>query len=136
MTYTLSNNEKVFKWQQFFYDAWRTWGVYYAEAYRDLRSYAGDNWTNVERVKLERQNRMVLELNKVRRVVNLYSGYERENRTQTVCAPIESSDVQTADQMSNVMYYVYEKGNADYVISEAFEHGLKTGLGDRDWETV
>ncbi len=128
MSYTATNNEKVFKWQQFFYDAYRTWGVFYAQAYRDLRAYAGDNWTNLEKTKLERQNRMVLELNKIRRVINLYSGYERENRTQTVTAPVEGSDEITADLFSNVMYYVYEKGNADYVISEAFEHSLKTGL--------
>jgi hypothetical protein len=127
-TYTLDHNNKVFQWQQFFYDAYRTWGVYYAQAYRDLRAYAGDNWTNLERTKLERQNRMVLELNKIRRVVNLYSGYERENRTQTVTAPVEGSDEVTADLFSNVMYYVYNKANADYIISEAFEHSLKTGL--------
>lgn len=125
---TPDHNNKVFEWQQFFYDAWRTWGVYYAEAYRDLRAYAGDNWTQQERSKLQRQNRMVLELNKIRRVINLYSGYERENRTATVIGAVEDSDVQTADQMSNLMYYIYEKGNADYYISEAFEHSLKTGL--------
>ena len=125
---TTDHNNKVFMWQQFFYDAYRTWGVYYAQAYRDLRAYAGDNWTNLERTKLERQNRMVLELNKIRRVVNLYSGYERENRTQTVTAPVEGSDEITADLFSNVMYYVYDKGNADYIFSEAFEHALKTGL--------
>lgn len=126
--YALDHNNKVFQWQSFFYDAYRTWGVFYAQAYRDLRAYAGDNWTNLERTKLERQNRMVLELNKIRRVVNLYSGYERENRTQTVTAPVEGSDELTADLFSNVMYYVYEHGNADYIISEAFEHALKTGL--------
>ncbi len=125
---TPDHNNKVYQWQQFFYDAYRTWGVYYAQAYRDLRAYAGDNWTNLERTKLERQNRMVLELNKIRRVVNLYSGYERENRTQTVTAPVEGSDEVTADLFSNVMYYVYDKGNADYIFSEAFEHALKTGL--------
>lgn len=125
---TADHNGKVFQWQQFFYDAYRTWGVFYAAAYRDLRMYAGDQWTNLEKVKLERQNRMVLQLNKIRRVVNLYSGYERENRTQTVTAPVEGSDEITADLFSNVMYYVYDKGNADYIISEAFEHSLKTGL--------
>lgn len=123
-----TNNEKVFQFNQFFYDAYRTWGIYYAQAYRDLRAYAGDNWTNLEKAKLEKQNRMVLELNKIRRVVNLYSGYERENRTATVCAPVEGSDVRTADQFSDVMYYVYDKANSDYIISEAFEHALKTGL--------
>jgi hypothetical protein len=122
------NNEKVFQFSQFFFDAYRTWGVFYAQAYRDLRAYAGDNWTNLEKTKLEQQNRMILELNKIRRVVNLYSGYERENRTATVCAPVEGSDLQTADQMSNLLYYVYDKANADYIISEAFEHSLKTGL--------
>ena len=125
---TGTNNEKVFQFTQFFYDAYRTWGVYYAAAYRDLRAYAGDNWTNLEKSKLEKQNRMVLELNKIRRVVNLYSGYERENRTATVCTPVEGSDVKTADQFSDVMYYVYDKANADYIVSEAFEHSLKTGL--------
>lgn len=125
---TGATNQKVFQFTQFYNDAYRTWGVYYAAAYRDLRAYAGSNWTNLERVKLEKQNRMILELNKIRRVVNLYSGYERENRTATVCSPVEGSDVKTADQFSNVMYYVYEKANADYVISEAFEHSLKTGL--------
>jgi len=124
----MDHNNKVFQWQQFFYDAYRTWGVFYAAAYRDLRMYAGDQWTNLERTKLERQNRMVLQLNKIRRVINLYSGYERENRTQTVTAPVEGSDEITADLFSNVMYYVYDKGNADYIISEAFEHSLKTGL--------
>jgi len=123
-----SNNQKVFQFNQFFYDAYRTWGIYYAAAYRDLRAYAGDNWTNLEKTKLLKQNRMVLELNKIRRVVNLYSGYERENRTATVCTPVEGSDVVTADQFSDIMYYVYEKANADYIISEAFEHSLKTGL--------
>ena len=123
-----TNNEKVFQFNQFFYDAYRTWGVYYAAAYRDLRAYAGDNWTNLEKAKLEKQNRMILELNKIRRVVNLYSGYERENRTATVCTPVEGSDVRTADQFSNIMYYVYDKANADYIVSEAFEHSLKTGL--------
>ncbi len=125
----LGGNDKVAQFSSFFYDAYRTWGVYYAFAYRDLRAYAGDNWTNLEKSKLEKQNRMVLELNKIRRVVNLYSGYERENRTATVCTPVEGSDAKTADQFSDILYYVYEKANADYVISEAFEHSLKTGLG-------
>lgn len=125
---TGTNNEKVFQFTQFFYDAYRTWGVYYAAAYRDLRAYAGDNWTNLEKSKLEKQNRMILELNKIRRVVNLYSGYERENRTSTVCTPVEGSDLVTADQFSDVLYYVYDKANADYIVSEAFEHSLKTGL--------
>jgi hypothetical protein len=126
--YTAQPNDQVNKFNQFYYDAYRTWGVYYAAAYRDLRAYAGDNWTQAEAAALIRQKRMVLELNKIRRVVNLYSGYERENRLSTVCGPVEDSDEVTADLLSDVMLYVYDKGDAHHVISDAFEHSLKTGL--------
>lgn len=128
MTYTPQPNDNVSRFNQFFYDAFRTWGTYYAAAYRDLRAYAGSTWTQPERYALTQQNRMVLELNKIKRVVNLYSGYERENRTSTVCAPQEDSDEETADLLSDTMIYVYEKGNAHHIASEAFEHSLKTGL--------
>jgi hypothetical protein len=121
-------NSKVSQFNQFFYDAYRTWGVYYAAAYRDLRAYAGDNWTQQEKTMLEKQRRMILELNKIRRVINLFSGYERENRTSTVVAPVEGSDEATADLFSEVMMFVYAKAQAEYVFSEAFEHSLKTGL--------
>lgn len=128
MTYTAQPNDKVYRFSNFYYDAYRTWGVYYAAAYRDLRAYAGSNWTDAEKAALANQKRMVLELNKIRRVVNLYSGYERENRLSTVAGPVEDSDEDTADLLSDVMLYVYDKGDAHHVISEAFEHSLKTGL--------
>lgn len=128
MAYVVPTSDKAQRFNQFFYDAYRTWGVYYAAAYRDLRAYAGDNWTQQEKTMLEKQRRMILELNKIRRVINLYSGYERENRTSTVVAPIEGSDVETADLFSDTMMYVYAKTQSEYVFSEAFEHSLKTGL--------
>ena len=128
MTYTPQPNNQVSEFNQFYYDAFRTWSTFYAAAYRDLRAYAGSTWTQPERYALTQQNRMVLELNKIKRVVNLYSGFERENRTSTVCAPQEDSDEVTADILSDTMIYVYEKGNAHHIISDGFEHSLKTGL--------
>lgn len=120
--------DKVSQFSSFFYDAYRTWSSFYAQAYRDVRSYAGDNWTQQEKTMLQRQRRMILELNKIRRIINLYSGYERENRTSTVVFPVENSDQETADQLSEVMMNVYAKTQAEYIFSEAFEHSLKSGL--------
>lgn len=126
--YNPSHTTKVSQFNQFFYDAYRTLSTYYAQAYRDLRAYSGDNWSQQEKASLLRQKRMILELNKIRRIINLYSGYERENRTSTVVMPVENADQETADQLSEVMMYVYAKTQAEYVFSEAFEHSLKTGL--------
>lgn len=128
MAYTQDSTATVAEFNQFYYDAWRVMGPYSSEAYRDLRAYAGDNWTNAERQKLIQQKRMVLELNKIRRVVNLYTGYERENRLSTIVSPVEDGDEITADQQSDVLLQVYDKCDANYTISEAFEHMLKTGM--------
>lgn len=141
-SYITGGANKVAEFNQFFNDAYRTWNTFYSAAHRDLRAFAGDNWTQREKTMLLRQNRMVLELNKIRRIVNLYSGYERENRTSTVVFPVESSDQETADQLSEVMQYVYSKTQAEYIFSEAFEHCLKTGFAivgiyiDYTWDKV
>lgn len=126
--YNPSHTTQSAKFNQFYFDAYRTMSTYYAQAYRDLRAYSGDNWTQQEKSSLLRQRRMILELNKIRRIINLYSGYERENRTSTIVSPVESSDQVTADQLSQVMMHVYAKTEAEYIFSEAFEHSLKTGL--------
>lgn len=127
-SYNHSYTTQSAKFNQFYFDAYRTMSTYYAQAYRDLRAYAGDNWSQQEKAALLRQRRMLLELNKIRRIINLYSGYERENRTSTIVAPVESADQQTADQLSAVMQYIYAKTQSEYIFSEAFEHSLKTGL--------
>lgn len=41
--YTPANTDKVFQFNQFFYDAFRALGTFYAAAYKDLRAYAGSN---------------------------------------------------------------------------------------------
>lgn len=126
--YNPSYTTKSAQFNQFFFDAYRTLSTYYASAYRDLRAYSGDNWSQQEKSALLRQKRMIVELNKIRRIINLYSGYERENRTSTVVSPVENADQETADQLSEIMMYVYAKTEAEYVFSEAFEHSLKTGM--------
>jgi len=126
--YIPGGTDKVSEFNIFFNDAYRAMSPYYVQAQKDLLAYAGDNWTNAEKTQLIRQRRMVLELNKVRRIINLYSGYERENRTSTVIFPQEQNDQVTADQFSEVMLAVYNKAQSEYIFSEAFEHSLKTGL--------
>lgn len=125
---TPTTDSKSAEFQQFYYDAYRTWSTFYSEAYRDVRAYAGDNWTNEERTQLRAQRRTILELNRIRRMVNLYDGYERENRKSIAIAPMESGDEETSEQLSELMKYVYDKGGANSINSEAFSHMLKSGL--------
>jgi len=66
--------------------------------------------------------------NRIRRVVNMVSGYQRRNRKSTVVMPQEGSDELTADQFSTLLQWVNNQTNAYHTISEAFEGALTTGL--------
>ena len=118
----------VREFSEFAEDNKRVMGSYYREAAEDLRFFAGQLLTSQEMDKLRRQNRNMYQVNKIRRVINTYSGYERENRVSTVISPHDEGDEKTAEQLSDVMLYTYDKGDAHIAISDAFDHSLKTGL--------
>jgi hypothetical protein len=118
----------VREFAEFANDTQRIMGGFYREAAEDLRFYAGQLLTTDEMTKMRNQNRNAYQVNKIRRVINTYAGYERENRVSTVIAPHDDGDEQTAEQLSDVMLYTYDKGDAYVAISDAFDHSLKTGL--------
>jgi hypothetical protein len=122
------DDQVVAEFSEFANDTQRLMGSYFQEASEDLRFYAGQLLTANEEGRLQAENRAAYQVNKIRRVINLYSGYERENRVSTVVAPNEESDEETAEQLTDTMLYVYDKGDSHIAMSEAFDHSLKTGL--------
>jgi hypothetical protein len=64
--------------------------------------------------------------NRIRRVCNLITGYQRRNRKSTVAVPVEHNDDVGSSQWSKLLFHTMKKANADEMISEAFEHGAVT----------
>lgn len=122
------DTQTVREFAEFANDTQRIMGGYYREAAEDLRFYAGQLLSTAEETKLRNQNRNAYQVNKIRRVINTYSGYERENRVSTVIAPHDEGDEAVAEQLTDVMLYTYDKGDAHIAISDSFTHSLKTGL--------
>src|SRR5277367_2356257 len=60
--------------------AYQLWNTFYAEAYKDLSYYLGNQWSLEELSYLNNQRRSSFTYNKVRRVINLVQGYQRKNR--------------------------------------------------------
>lgn len=121
-------NDVLSNYQQFWRFANNAWGPYLAEAAYDLRAYNGDTWTLAEKEYLAQQNRTILELNQIRPTINFFDGYFRDTMTSVSVQPVEGSDQKTADQLGDVLLFVYDKGNADHVISESVSHSFKVGL--------
>lgn len=102
---------------------------FWSEADIDARFKAGDQtlWNDIYG-NLPAFRRRQFNFNRIRRIVNMITGYQRQHRYSTVVVPIENSDEITADQLSKVMIWANQQGNVLETISEAFEGAVTTGM--------
>lgn len=108
-------------------EAYYAWDAFYPEAERDLRFYLGDQWDESEKRQLFQEGRNSFVFNRVRRNVNMITGYQRKHRLSSVVIPTENSDQKTADQLSQLLLYSMQYGDAYSCISDCFGGALKTG---------
>ncbi len=108
--------------------AYSLWNTYYAEAYKDLSYYLGNQWSLEELSYLNNQRRSSFTYNKIRRVINLVQGYQRKNRLSTIISPVEDASNLTAEIQSDVMQHIMQSSDGYETISEAFKGALTTGM--------
>lgn len=108
--------------------AYQLWNTYYAEAYKDLSFYLGNQWSLEELSYLNNQRRSSFTYNKIRRVINMVQGYQRKNRLATIVSPVEDSSELTAEIFTDAMQFVMNYGDGYEAISDAFKGALTTGL--------
>jgi len=102
---------------------------FWSEADIDSRFRAGDQtlWNDIYG-NLPAFRRRVFNFNRIRRICNMISGYQRRNRKTTTVIPIENSDQKTADQFSKVIMWAMQKDDILETISDAFDGCLTTGM--------
>jgi hypothetical protein len=102
---------------------------FWGEADTDTRFEVGDQtlWTDLYG-NLPANRRRQFNFNRIRRVIEMVSGYQRRNRKSTICIPEINADAETADQFTKVLMYVNKTGNVLETISEAFHGALVTGM--------
>ena len=67
--------------------------------------------------------------NRIRRICNLITGFQRRNRKSTITVPVEHNDDKSSSQWSKILYHTMREANCDENVSEAFEHGgVTTGM--------
>jgi len=108
--------------------AYQLFNTYYAEAYKDLSYYLGNQWSLEELAYLNNQRRSSFTYNKIRRLINLVQGYQRKNRLSSVISPIENASEDTATMLSDTMQYVMQYADGYDIISSAFKGALTTGM--------
>jgi len=102
---------------------------FWSEADIDSRFRAGDQtlWNDIYG-NLPAFRRRVFNFNRIRRVCNMISGYQRNHRKSITVVPIENSDEKTADQFTKVILWAMQSDGALETISKSFDETLTTGM--------
>lgn len=105
---------------------------YWAPFFKDAQVYtlaaSGYTWSDDERKALIKEGREPLEFNIIRRPLQFYSGYLRDNINEIIYAPVEGSDQKTADQFTKLGYYIWDKGQGFPVLLDACDEMYKAGI--------
>lgn len=102
---------------------------FWSEADIDSRFKAGDQtlWNDIYG-NLPAFRKRVFNFNRIRRVCNMITGYQRRNRKSSIAVPVENSDQETADQFSKILLWSMNKDNTLETISQAFDGCVTTGM--------
>lgn len=115
-------------YDEYYNEAYYAWSPFYPLAERDLRFYLGDQWDEKEKQLLFEEGRNQFVFNRIRRNINLITGYQRKHRLSSVVVPIENTDQKTADIRTELLLYALQYADGYRTISDCFGGALKTGF--------
>ena len=104
------------------------WGPFIKATQIATLAASGSTWTSTELKQLAKEGREPIEFNIMRRPLQFYSGYLRDNLNSIIYAPVEGSDQKTADQFTKLGYYVWDKGGGYSTFLDAADEGFKSGI--------
>ena len=124
---SLGSHDKITEFDTLYNNAFYAWNPFFPEADLDLRFFLGDQWLNREKWLLHNEGRSAFVFNRVRRAINLVTGYQRKNRLASVVVPTEDTDQRVADQLTKLLMHSMQRSEGYRFISDAFGGALKTG---------
>lgn len=104
------------------------WAPYIKDAQVYTLAASGYTWSDDERKSLIKEGREPLEFNIIRRPLQFFSGYLRDNVKEIIYGPVEGSDQKTADQFTKLGYYIWDKGLGFPTFLDACDESFKSGI--------
>lgn len=104
------------------------WEPFVKDAQVYTLAAAGYTWSDDERKALVNEGREPIEYNIIRRPLQFFSGYLRDNINQIIYSPVEGSDQKTADQFTKLSYYIWDKGLGYPVFLDSCDETFKSGI--------
>lgn len=98
-------------------------------AKEDMNFGLGDQWTEEERTELKNQARPCLTFNRIKPIINIVSGYQRENSSRIKVNPEGGEDKIFSEVMDRLIKHVDKTSHLTYKMSYWFDDGLFVGKG-------
>lgn len=95
--------------------------TYYAEAYRDVGFYLGNQWSLEQLRYLNTERRNAFTFNKSRKTINMVSGYLAANQNASIVIPRENANPDTAEQLTELLRQVMVPNG--YRTTQKAKHG-------------
>lgn len=124
----LSDFENYGEFQENYRYAHDFWAPFVKSAQISTLGASGYTWSDNELKAFEKEGREPIEYNIMRRPLQFFSGYLRDNLHSVVVSPVEGSDQQTADQFTELQYYIWNKGKGYSTFLDASDEGMKSGI--------
>jgi len=99
------------------------------EAKEDYRFALGDQWTQEERDQLKEQSRPALTFNRIRPIINIVSGYQRENSSRIKVNPEGGEDRLFSEVMDRMIRAIDKWSHMSYKMGYWFDDGCFCGKG-------
>ncbi len=104
------------------------WAPYVETSRIYTNAAAGKTWSEDERRELIKEGREPLELNIMRRPLQFYSGYLRDNLNSPIVVGVEHSDDETADQLSTVQMDIWDRAKGYTTFLDYSDEAAKSGM--------
>lgn len=101
---------------------------YWTEATYDLRFFIGEQGLMTELYGVLPGRPHMYSFNRILRVINTITGFQRRNRKSLVAIPVENASQHTSDQLSKLLFWADQQENIGETISDAFEGACVTGM--------
>lgn len=129
-TYYVDNDHNILKLMDYTYAKNITINQsFWSEADIDSRFEAGDQtlWNDIYG-NLPAFRRRQFNFNRIKRIVNMISGYQRQHRKSVIATPILPHAQQGADDFTRLLYHTDSVSSINEVESDAFEGAVITGM--------
>jgi hypothetical protein len=91
--------------------------------------YAGNQWSEEDRTKLDAEQRPAVTFNRIARTINTVSGLELQNRQEIRAIPRRLANAPVSEIMTQAFKWARDNCDAEDEESQAFQDTLKCGYG-------